>query len=157
VCNSCSEQKGEWESEEKSVNQSFSIPHFSYLVNKSMDANELKQRYTSGERHFPAVNLSKARLIGAYLPGINLWGADLSRANLAKAKLWGADLSRANLAKANLTRANLSGVKLNEANLRGAKLNNAKLYGANLSGACYDDSTRFSRGFDPISQNMRKF
>ncbi|MDP5338622.1 MAG: pentapeptide repeat-containing protein, partial [Nodularia sp. (in: cyanobacteria)] len=33
----------------------------------------------------------------------------------------------------------------------------AKFYGADLSGAYYDDSTRFSRGFDPKSRNMQKF
>ncbi|QYX31732.1 pentapeptide repeat-containing protein [Sphaerospermopsis torques-reginae ITEP-024] len=76
---------------------------------------------------------------------------------LAKAKLWGANLSRSNLANANLTRANLCGVNLSEANLRGARLHYTKLYGANLKGACYDDSTRFSKGFDPVSHGMRKF
>ena len=124
---------------------------------KLMDAQELIRRYNAGQRYFPAAQLNGVKLIAAYLPGINLWGADLSRANLAQAKLWGADLSQANLAQANLTRANLSGVKLKEANLRGAKLNLVKCYGADFTGACYDDSTRFSRGFDPQSQNMRKF
>ncbi len=74
--------------------------------------------------------------------------------NLAKAKLWGANFEGANLSRANLTGANLSGANLSQANLRGAKLNNVKLYGANFSGAFYDESTRFARGFDPISQNM---
>nr|MBA3922107.1 pentapeptide repeat-containing protein [Nostocaceae cyanobacterium] len=51
---------------------------------------------------------------------------------------------------------NLSGANLAEANLRQANLRYAKLYEANLSGACYDEHTRFSPGFDPVSRNMRK-
>lgn len=58
-----------------------------------MDALELIRRYEKGERNFSGVNLSKVKLIGAYLPGINLWGADLTGANLARVKLWGANLS----------------------------------------------------------------
>lgn len=121
-----------------------------------MDAEDIKRRYAAGERYFLSAQLSKVKLIDAYLPGINLWGADLSQSNLAKSKLWGADLSRSNLAQANLTRANLCGANLSEANLRGAILHYTKLYGANLTGACYDDSTKFSRDFDPVSHNMKK-
>ncbi|MER3590319.1 MAG: low-complexity protein, partial [Mastigocladus sp. ERB_26_1] len=36
------------------------------------------------------------------------------------------------------------------------KLQYTKLFGANLTGACYDDSTKFSYGFNPQSRNMRK-
>lgn len=121
-----------------------------------MDAEEIKRRYAAGERYFLSAHLEGAKLINANLPGINLWGADLTRANLAKAKLWGANLSNSNLARANLTRANLSGANLSEANLRGARLHYTKLYGANLTGAYYDDSTKFSHGFDPVSHNMHK-
>jgi uncharacterized protein YjbI with pentapeptide repeats len=122
-----------------------------------MDALELIQRYEKGERNFSGVNLSKAKLIGAYLPGINLWGADLTGANLAKAKLWGANLSLANLAQANLTRANISGANFQQANLRGTRLYYIKYYGTNFINCTYDTSTKFSRGFDPSVHSMRRF
>src|SRR4028118_1087910 len=128
----------------------------SRLTLSNMDVEELLLRYAAGERDFTGAKLPRAKLVGVKLVGVNFWGADLSGANLAKAKLWGANLSGANLSKANLTRANLSGASLNEANLRATKLNSAKLFGASLSGAYYDESTRFSQGFDPQSRNMRK-
>ena len=99
-------------------------------ISTKMDADEVNRRYTAGQRDFTGADLSGVKLIRAYLPGVNLWAA-------------------------NLTGANLSGVNLSQANLRGAKLNNVKLYGANFTGAFYDQSTRFPRGFDPISKNMR--
>ena len=43
-----------------------------------MDAEELQRRYDAGERNFTAVNLAKAKLIGANLVGINLFAADLT-------------------------------------------------------------------------------
>jgi uncharacterized protein YjbI with pentapeptide repeats len=119
-------------------------------ISTKMDADEVNRRYTAGQRDFTGADLSGVKLIRAYLPGVNLWAANLTGANLARAKLWGANFDRANL-----TGANLSGVNLSQANLRGAKLNNVKLYGANFTGAFYDQSTRFPRGFDPISKNMR--
>ena len=109
--------------------------------NFNMNAEELKRRYAAGERDFTKADLPGVRLIGA---------------NLARAKLWGANLTGANLIKANLTRTNLCGAKLNEANLRQARLFYTKLYGANLNGACYDDTTKFSRDFNPVSYKMRK-
>jgi hypothetical protein len=31
------------------------------------------------------------------------------------------------------------------------------LYGADLTGAYYDETTKFSNGFDPVSMKMQKF
>ena len=116
-------------------------------------------------------NLSRANLSGADLQGMslvfaNLSGADLSGANLTHTFFNGANLSGANLSGANLTQTrflltNLQGVSLRHTDLRstvpmGADLLRANRLGwaglepANFTGACYDTSTRWPTGFNPI-------
>lgn len=76
------------------------------------------------------LNLTRTRLVGAYLSDANLSGARLSWAKLN----W-AYLSDANLSDAHLIRANLSDAHLIRANLSGAKLGRANLKFTDLSGA----------------------
>jgi hypothetical protein len=81
-----------------------------------MTAEELLERYASGERDFSGVDLREARLSRADLSEINLSGADLIGANLTGANLTGARLMEAELLEARFDYVNLTG-----ANLRNAK------------------------------------
>ncbi|MCY7392549.1 MAG: pentapeptide repeat-containing protein [Leptolyngbyaceae cyanobacterium CAN_BIN12] len=95
-----------------------------------MNAEEILNQYASGERNFPAVNLTEANL-----SGVNLSKANLSGANLTVANLCGSNLSEADLSKAKLNVAKLSGANLTKANLYEANLNVANLTLADLSKA----------------------
>lgn len=116
----------------------------------SMTAEELWQRYRSGERdfrgikltdaflrdvHLIGIDLSFADLRGASLMGVNLLGANLRRADftgafLIYAQLRHADLTQANLTDAWLTRANLQHACLINADLTRTDLTKANLHGA---------------------------
>lgn len=115
-----------------------------------MQAQEILERYQTGQRDFTHLDLSGASLSGANLrdadlSGANLSGANLSWAFLSRAKLTGANLRRADLRNASLNSAilddaNLSGADLSKADLRLAQLPNAELnwavlQEADLSGA----------------------
>ena len=78
-----------------------------------MTANELKEKYSAGERDFQGANLRRADLRRANLSGADLDGANLSGAVLREAVLDGANLIGANLIGANLIGANLIGAKIN--------------------------------------------
>ncbi len=115
-----------------------------------MTAEELWQRYRSGERdfrgikltdaflrdvHLTGIDLSFADLRGASLMGVNLLGANLRRADftgafLIYAQLRHADLTQANLTDAWLTRANLQHACLIDADLTRTDLTKANLHGA---------------------------
>ena len=82
-----------------------------------------------------AIDLSGAKLSGAYLFGAYLARADLRGTYLARADLAAAYLSAANLTRANLSRAHLRWSNLSDINLSGADLSGADLRGANLMGA----------------------
>jgi uncharacterized protein YjbI with pentapeptide repeats len=75
-------------------------------------ADEVRDRYTAGDRNFRSLNLS-----GADLSRTDLSGADLSFSNLQEV-----NLSQANLANTNLEAANLSDANLYFTNLRGVKI-----------------------------------
>ena len=89
------------------------------------------------------------------LNGANLLNANLIDANLFSANLNGANLFSANLNGADLTGANLTGADLFGADLRNADLTGADLRNADLTGARYNDNTRFPKGFDPVSSEMK--
>jgi uncharacterized protein YjbI with pentapeptide repeats len=111
-------------------------------------ADELLERYASGERHFMGALLRAAMLARAHLTGAilieahlieaNLSGANLSGANLTMAHLMGANLDGANLSGANLASANLDHANLSSANLEGAILNGAILNGAILNNTTFN-------------------
>ncbi len=115
-----------------------------------MNAEELLKQYATGERNFPAINLTEANLSGVNLSKANLSGAnltvanlcgsnlsevDLSQAKLNVAKLSGANLTRANLYEANLNVANLTLADFSKAEMRQASLVRAEMTRADLSGA----------------------
>lgn len=115
-----------------------------------MNAEELLKQYATGERNFPAVNLTEANLSGVNLSKANLKGAnltvanlcgsnlsevDLSQAKLNVAKLSGANLTKANLYEANLNVANLTLADLSKAEMRQASLVRAEMARADLSEA----------------------
>jgi len=82
-----------------------------------VNAKELMQRYSAGERDFAGADLR-----GADLQGVTLRGADFSGADLREADLSGADLSQANLYGADLRGASLRGVNLRGSNMQGVSL-----------------------------------
>lgn len=106
--------------------------------------------------------LRSALLCHAVLSEANLTSCDLARANLYCACLSHTDLSHASLEKATLEgavicHADLRGTDLGGANLRHANMTGSDLSGANLSEAdltgaileciCYDNTTRWPKGF----------
>ena len=129
-----------------------------------MDADELLNRYATGERNFREVDLGSADLSWDDLSGADLRDAYLSDADLSYAKLSGADLrdaylSYANLIGANLRYSNLRGAKLSGTDLRGADLRDADLRDANLSRAKLsraDLSVTNLRGANLIEVNLSK-
>jgi hypothetical protein len=121
----------------------------------TLTADELQQKYASGQRNFEQISLRGASLKGADLRYINLQGADLSQSDLSDAILYGANLentilnsiklnrtklegaflSGATIACGSLTDANLSDADLRETSLDAAILRRTILEGADLSGA----------------------
>jgi uncharacterized protein YjbI with pentapeptide repeats len=106
-----------------------------------MDVNELLSRYTAGQREFPGVDLTGARLIDADLSQANFSGAKLARAELAGAILQEADLSGADLSDADLRRTDLLNADLTRANLTNADLSEARLVHAVLEGTIWDGAS----------------
>ncbi|WP_293061062.1 pentapeptide repeat-containing protein [Okeania sp. SIO2B3] len=111
---------------------------------KIMDANELLQRYSAGERNFTGINLKGANISGSNpmedifvfdvdLSEINLSGSDLTGAILAGANLSGANFSNANLSRSDLSHCNLTNVNLSYVNLSYACLDVAKFWNTDLS------------------------
>ncbi len=115
-----------------------------------MNAQELLQRYASGQRDFSRITLiheclTNSNLMGAHLA--DLTGAELSKKTkkIAKAYLRQARLNRENqanaeiiqacLTNAKMIRCDLSGADLRDANFREANLKGANLGGADLRGA----------------------
>jgi uncharacterized protein YjbI with pentapeptide repeats len=109
--------------------------HETNMMDRTMDRQELLERYASGERNFGDVDLRGAQLDGVILSGVQLRGADLGGASLNGANLWGADLTGAQLENASLSGTDLRRARLVGANLRGADLSEALLVSANLRGA----------------------
>lgn len=109
------------------------------LILLNMEADELLQRYGSGERDFSDADLSWEDLSGANLCQIILVNANLNEANLSNTNLSNTDLMGADLRKANLKEADLSGALLSQANLEEADLRGANITGADLEGAIPGD------------------
>jgi uncharacterized protein YjbI with pentapeptide repeats len=116
-----------------------------------MTAEELLQRYQSGERDFRGIKIKGIFLRDECLRGIDLsyadlrgaslMGVDFSKANLRRADFSGgtflilanmqqADLTQANFTNAFLILANMQQCCLAQANLTQANLTRAKLSGA---------------------------
>lgn len=92
---------------------------------------EIKNRWTGEviytvKSNIGAVDLRRAKLMGADLRGAHLRNADLSKADLRWADLSGADLLGANLSEADLSGAELIGTKLVCVDLRKTNLSMAK-------------------------------
>lgn len=98
-----------------------------------MDAQELLEKYSKGERNFKNEKLSGVHLEGTNLTSINFSGADLTGAYLSRACLLAANLSYSNLRSVNLEQSNLIRASLTGANLAGSYLNGADFTGADLS------------------------
>jgi len=121
-------------------------PIFPVNTLQELDVTDFLKRYKDGERDFPYINLSNAKLHGVVLNGIKLEysklnGVDLSRAiiTIDSAYSISANLSHADLSDANLSYAHLSGTYIRRALLSRANLSNARLYHSTLCG------TNFSR------------
>ncbi len=114
-------------------------------------AEELLERYGTGERYFREAdlqrtelryanlqyaNLQSANLNGANLQFVNFQSANLNRAGLQCADFRCADLQRANLQSANLNGANLSGAKLQGTDFQFAHLVNTNLSNTNIESIC---------------------
>lgn len=137
------------------------------LETEVMTAEELLERYATGERDFRGITLYKANLIK-----VNLSGADFSNANLSdsyliaanlkncvfqKTCLEGVDLTsavlvRADLGNDNLTSSRLIGSNCREANFTNVALHNsfidsACFHGANLTGAHLVSASRIGTDF----------
>ena len=115
-------------------------PNGSFRKSPPQSAQELLERYQSGERNFsPFPNEEGTRicanLTGANLTGANLQAAILARANLAGAHLEGAHLEGVDLAGADLAGANLLRAHLQRVYPGGVELQYGSLAGANLAGA----------------------
>jgi hypothetical protein len=119
------------------------------MVQPTLSAKELIEKYQAGQRDFSKLDLSGVELSWQNLPGILLQGSDLYGAKLAGTVLTHADLTGANLAHADLGRAELTG-----ANLAGADLRGANLRDAISSGALCDALTQFPIGFSPESSGI---
>lgn len=100
-----------------------------------------------------AIDLSDARLGGAYLSRADLRGADLRRAILAMATVIGADLGEANLSEAILFDAHLGAANLSNANLSKAEISGVNFSLSNLSGANFSLSNLI--GADLKEANLR--
>ena len=96
--------------------------------------------------NFLDASLVQTNCTGASLEQASLSGANFFNATLADANFSYANLTHANLSSANLTRANLS-----RANLSGADLSCTLLDNTVFEAALYSASTRWPKGFDPVS------
>jgi uncharacterized protein YjbI with pentapeptide repeats len=121
-----------------------------------MTAEELLQRYATGERDFSRQALkTKAKLSCAVLQGINLSNVSLNRVDLRGTNLEGAILRGTNFAFGDLTGANLTNTDLEGAifqeavlvdtvfensNLKDAFLGLACILRANFRGAIFDNT-----------------
>jgi uncharacterized protein YjbI with pentapeptide repeats len=97
-------------------------------------------------------DLSKTKLIDAYLTGANLSKVDLKDADLSQTKLIAADLTEADLSGAHLGDADLSMADLNKARLNKTHLNGANLSLTSLSDA--DLSKADFLGADLLGANL---
>ena len=117
-----------------------------------MDAAELLERYTAGQRDFTeavefqhvdlsGMDLSGIRLSESYFTYVNLTNANLSGASLRGAKisgdsiLKGTNMASIDLSYAGIQGSYLTGVNLENADLSYAAIINSTLYNVNLSGA----------------------
>jgi hypothetical protein len=105
-------------------------------------------------------NFGDANLAGAVLFGVSLAGAFLSDANLAEARMMGVDFARAELRYANLEMAsieetNLSAAILNGANLSGAHFERTNLIGTHLDKAVADGDTKWPYAFDWVMAGVK--
>ena len=132
-------------------------------------------RDTLGVSELDDVDLAQANLRGYDFGAIMLTGNNMAGADLSEVGLYWCVLIDVNLEGANLEGANLQGTSLARVNFRGANLRNANLGpdnlggptttsgsdftganldGANLTEAWYDETNKFSEGFDPASRGM---
>lgn len=95
-----------------------------------LQENEIRKRYSLGDRHFGKIRLRHAQLRKLNLSRANFQGADLSYANFKDS-----DLSYADFTQAYLNESNLMGVNLKNATLVGTSLIKTLLTNADLTGA----------------------
>jgi uncharacterized protein YjbI with pentapeptide repeats len=111
-----------------------------------MTAEELLERYASGERDFAGIDLGGSRanrmfhpqLSHADLRGINLCGTNLEMvdfafSDLSEARLFGACLSYSCLVRTNFTNADLRYATINYSNCRQANFTRANMQGVDLT------------------------
>jgi uncharacterized protein YjbI with pentapeptide repeats len=96
--------------------------------------------------NFRDARVSEANLSGGRLQGVDLYGADISGTDFRGAHLKGADLRHTRLNGADLRDANLDGADLRGASLvltdfRGANLTGALIYEGQLKGVEIDEHT----------------
>jgi uncharacterized protein YjbI with pentapeptide repeats len=130
------------ESESEQQDEEFA-PAEEDVQQPSLGAEELLDRYASGDRDFRRLDLQ----------GLSLRGVDLSACNLAGADLSEADLTEAILADAGLRDADLQSCRLHRTVLRGSDLRGADLSDSDLSGA--DLSQADIRGADFTGCDLR--
>ncbi len=103
-----------------------------YLYEMNLSRVQLTRARLSGaflaRAILSGVECFETDLSGAKLPGANLAGASLRSANLSSVEAAGADFSNASLYSANLTDADLSGAVLNGVDFTGANLAGAIFY-----------------------------
>lgn len=105
--------------------------------------------------------LQEASFANAHLASADFQRAQLQQANFQGAYLHGSRFQSSNLQRANLSNTNLRGTEFGKADLQGAPFKGADLLGAyfveaNLKGvdlneAICNESTHFSKDFDPIT------
>jgi uncharacterized protein YjbI with pentapeptide repeats len=110
-----------------------------------MTAEELLERYATGERDFKGITIWAANFINADLRGIDLSGSNLKRVQMIAANLEGANLSgcildagdftSATLRRSNFQKAILGGARLIGANCLEANFSETQMYRAFLDGA----------------------
>jgi uncharacterized protein YjbI with pentapeptide repeats len=101
----------------------------------ALSAEELLERYASGERDFRGVSLRGTSLVGADLRECRMSGSDLSNADLTGARFDDAELSGAGFSRTVLCGASLRDADLRGADFGGADLSRADLGGADIRGA----------------------
>jgi uncharacterized protein YjbI with pentapeptide repeats len=105
-----------------------------------MTAEELLERYASGERDFSGVNLDDVDVSGRDLQGINLNGSSLNQFFADGTNLSQSDLSMVCLYQGGLEDRILRNTNLSRSDLGSCNLRRANLEGANLEGAIFDNT-----------------
>lgn len=111
-------------------------------IRRSIDIEELLQRYAAGERDFSEINIEGSdELYRANLSGINLSNSSVGEIFMEGSNLSGANLRGTQLGQTCLRNTNLQGTDLAGADLSHANLDGADLTGAQLIRACLRNVT----------------